>query len=230
MFKRTKRSVRLRIVIADDHELVRRGIRSMLKVHRNWQVVGEACDGLEAARMSQALRPELLIMDITMPKLDGLEAARKILSESPGTKILILTMHESDQMVRRVLEAGARGYVLKSDLAAQLVRAVREVSEGRLFLTPKVSDIVLRAFLDGKKQACEGADGEVRLTKREQEILRLLAAGKSNKEIGAALGITVRTAETHRAKIMLKLGVHSVVELIHYAMGQGLISYQGAMP
>ena len=223
-----KRHAHLRIVIADDHELVRRGIRSMLKAHRTWQVVAEACDGIEAVKLSQTLRPQLLIMDITMPKLDGLEAARRILKDSPGTKILILTMHESDQMVRRVLETGARGYVLKSDLAGQLVQAVREVSEGRLFLTPKVSDIVLRAFLDEKKRSRDGAGQETKLTNREQEIVRLLAAGKSNKEVGATLGITVRTAETHRAKIMLKLGVHSVAELIHYAMEQGLVSFRGA--
>jgi DNA-binding NarL/FixJ family response regulator len=130
-------------------------------------------------------------------------------------------------MVRRVLEAGGRGYVLKSDLAGQLVHAVREVSEGRLFLTPKVSDIVLRAFLDEKKRPRDGAGQETKLTNREQEIVRLLAAGKSNKEVGATLGISVRTAETHRAKIMLKLGVHSVAELIHYAMEQGFVSFRG---
>ncbi len=225
-----KTGAHLRIVIADDHELVRRGIRSILKVRRNWRVVGEACDGLQATRMSQSLHPEVLIMDVTMPKLDGLEATRRILRESPATKILILTMHESDQMVRRVLEAGARGYVLKSDLAGQLVRAVREVSAGRLFLTPKVSDMVLRAFLGREKRSRNGKNREDELTRREQEVLRLLASGKSNKEVGAALGIAVRTAETHRAKIMLKLEVHSVVELIHRAIDMGLISVRGAMP
>ena len=218
----TRSGERLRILIVDDHELVRHGIRSILSAHRGWNVVGEAMDGVEAARMTQSLRPHVLIMDVTMPNLDGLETTRQILSKVPETKILILTMHESDQMVRRILEAGARGYVLKSDLAGQLVRAVREVSQGRTFLTPKVSDIVLRGFLNVEKKSSSAADSEVVLTPRENEILGLLAGGKSNKEIGAALGITVRTVETHRAKIMLKLDLHSIAQLIHYALGKGL--------
>ena len=219
-----KRKEQFRIVIADDHELVRRGIRSILTAHRNWQVVGEASDGAQAARLTENLRPHVLIMDVTMPKLDGLEATRKILNDCPETKILILTMHESAQMVRRILEAGARGYILKSDLAEQLVRAVREVSQGKLFLTPKVSDIVLRGFLDVEKRARAALDDEAKPTAREREILRLLVMGKPNKEIGSLLGITVRTVETHRAKIMLKLGVHSIAELIHFAMERGLVA------
>ena len=218
-----KRKEQFRIVIADDHELVRRGIRSILTAHRSWQVVGEASDGAQAARLTENLRPHVLIMDVTMPKLDGLEATRKILNDCPETKILILTMHESDQMVRRILEAGARGYILKSDLAEQLVRAVREVSQGRLFLTPKVSDIVLRGFLEVEKRSRAALYDEAKPTAREREILRLLVMGKTNKEIGSLLGITVRTVETHRAKIMLKLGVHSIAELIHFAMDRGLV-------
>jgi len=218
-----RRKEQFRIVIADDHELVRRGIRSILTAHRGWQVVGEASDGAQATRLAENLRPHVLIMDVTMPKLDGLEATRKILNDFPETKILILTMHESAQMVRRILEAGARGYILKSDLAEQLVRAVREVSQGKLFLTPKVSDIVLRGFLDVEKRTRAVPDDEAKPTAREREILRLLVMGKTNKEIGSLLGITVRTVETHRAKIMLKLGVHSIAELIHFAMERGLV-------
>jgi len=179
-------------------------------------------DGVQATRMTQSLRPHVLIMDVTMPSLDGLETTRQILSKVPETNILILTMHESDQMVRRILEAGARGYILKSDLAGPLVWAVREVLQGRTFLTPKVSDIVLRGFLSVEKKGRSVADSEAALTPRENEILRLLAGGKANKEISAALGITVKTVETHRAKIMLKLNVHSIAELIHYALGRGL--------
>jgi len=211
-------------VIADDHELVRRGIRSILTAHRGWQVVGEASDGAQAARLVEHLRPHVLIMEITTPKLDGLEATRKILNDFPETKILILTMHESAPMVRRILEAGARGYILKSDTAEQLVRAVREVSRGKLFLTPKVSDIVLRGFLDVEKRSRGARDDAAKPTAREREILRLLVMGKPNKEIGSLLGITVRTVETHRAKIMLKLGVHSIAELIHFAMERGLVA------
>jgi DNA-binding NarL/FixJ family response regulator len=225
-----RRKEHLRIVIADDHELVRRGIRSILTAHRGWHVAGEASDGAQAAKLTQVLRPQVLIMDITMPKLDGLEATRKILSDLPETRILILTMHESDQMVRRILEAGARGYVLKSDLAEQLVRAVQEVSRGKLFLTPKVADIVLRGFLEVEKRSGHAPEDEVTPTAREREILRLVVMGKSNKEIGALLGITVRTVETHRANIMLKFGVHSVAELIRYAMDRGLVSFETSTP
>src|SRR5256885_3461719 len=218
-----RRKEQFRIVIADDHELVRRGIRSILTAHRGWQVVGEASDGAQAARLVEHLRPHVLIMEAAMPKLDGVEATRKILNDFPETKILILTMHESAQIVRRILEAGARGYILKSDTAEQLVRAVREVSRGKLFLTPKVSDIVLRGFLDVEKRARTALHDAAKPTAREREILRLLVMGKPNKEIGSLLGITVRTVETHRAKIMLKLGVHSIAELIHFAMERGLV-------
>src|SRR6266403_3352568 len=142
-------------------------------------------DGVQATRMTQSLRPHVLIMDVTMPSLDGLETTRQILSKVPETNILILTMHESDQMVRRILEAGARGYILKSDLAEQLVRAVREVSQGKLFLTPKVSDIVLRGFLDVEKRSRAALDDPAKPTAREREILPLLVMGKTNKEIGS---------------------------------------------
>jgi DNA-binding NarL/FixJ family response regulator len=223
-----RRKEQFRIVIADDHELVRRGIRSILTTRRGWQVVGEASDGAQAARLVKHLRPHVLIMEVTMPKLDGLEATRKILKDFPETKILILTMHESDQMVRRILEAGAKGYILKSDTAEQLVRAVRDVSQGKLFLTPKVSDIVLRGFLDVQKRSRTALDDAAKPTAREREILPLLVMGKTNKEIGSLLGITVRTVETHRAKIMLKLGVHSIAELIHFAMDRGLVPSRGS--
>jgi DNA-binding NarL/FixJ family response regulator len=214
----------LRLLIADDHELVRQGIRATLQAHRGWKVVGEAVNGDEAVRKTRDLRPDLAILDITMPELDGLEATRRIQKVAPDTKVLIVTMHESDQMVRRVLEAGARGYVLKSDLATQLVKAVGQVSEGRVFLTPKVSEIVLRGFLEQKKENPLPEREEKSPTVRETEVIRLLAEGKSNKQISAMLGIAVRTVETHRAKIMLKLKLHSIVELVHYATRRGIVT------
>jgi DNA-binding NarL/FixJ family response regulator len=218
---------KLRILVADDHELVRRGIRGLLRVRRGWTVVGEAANGREAVEIANKLKPDVAILDISMPDLDGLQATRQIREATPNTQVVILTMHESDQMVRRVLDAGALGYVLKSDLAAHIVKAVKVVSTRKLFLTPRVSEIVLKGFLRAEKvsKRIEGAD--VLPTPRELEIIRLLAEGKVNKEIALALGITVRTVESHRAKIMLKLGLHSITELIHYAFRLKIVSMPG---
>jgi len=214
---------KLRILLADDHELVRRGIRELLRVRRGFTIVGEACNGREAVEKSTKLKPNVAIVDISMPGLDGLQATRQIRDASPTTEVIVLTMHESDQMVRRVLDAGALGYVLKSDLAKHLVKAVKDVSAGKLFLTPRVSDIVLRGFLKTGNQRDPKEHSQPRPTPREVEIIRLLAEGKANKEIAAELGITIRTVETHRAKIMLKLGVHSLAELIHYAIRNKIV-------
>jgi DNA-binding NarL/FixJ family response regulator len=211
-------SKKLRILLADDHELVRHGIRGLLRARRGWRVVAEAANGQEAVEKTNKLKPDVAILDVSMPHLDGLQATRQIRDASPNTQVLVLTMHESAQMVRRVLEAGARGYVLKSDLAADLVKAVKNVSAGRLFLTPRVSEIVLKGFLKNGIHPDPPEQPRARLTPREVDIIRLLAEGKANKVIAAGLGITTRTAETHRAKIMLKLGVHSLAELIHYAI------------
>jgi DNA-binding NarL/FixJ family response regulator len=215
MIRRTKK---LRILVADDHELVRRGIRGILRARRGWTVVGEAMDGREAIEKANRLKPDVAILDISMPGLDGLQATRRIREAVPSTEIVVLTMHESDQMVRRILDAGARGYVLKSDLATHLVKAVKNVSVGRPFLTPRVSDIVMKGFLTTVNQSEPTKHSHGRPTSREVEIIRFLAEGKANKEIAAELGITIRTVETHRAKIMLKLGLHSLAELIHYAI------------
>jgi DNA-binding NarL/FixJ family response regulator len=215
---------RLRILVADDHELVRRGIRGVLCARRGWTVVGEAVNGREAVEKASKLKPDVAILDISMPDLDGLHATRRIREEVPTTEVVVLTMHDSDQMVRRVLDAGALGYVLKSDLAAHLVKAVKDVSAGKLFLTPKVSDIVLKGFLKTRNQLGPTEDSQARPTAREAEIIRLLAEGKANKKIAAELGITIRTVETHRAKIMLKLGLHSLAELIHYAIRHEIFS------
>jgi DNA-binding NarL/FixJ family response regulator len=214
----TRATKRLRILVADDHELVRRGIRGLLRARRGWTVVGEALNGREAVEKASSLKPDLAILDISMPDLDGLQATRQIREEVPTTKVIVLTMHDSDQMVRRVLDAGALGYVLKSDLATQLVKAVKQVSAGKQFLTPRISDMVLKGFLKTGNQVDKTGHSQAGPTPREIEVIRLLAEGKANKEIAVRLGITVRTVETHRAKIMLRLGLHSLTELIHYAI------------
>ena len=214
----TKATKPLRILVADDHELVRRGIRGLLRARRGWTVVGEAMNGREAVEKANRLKPDVAILDISMPDLDGLQATRRIREAVPTTEVVVLTMHESDQMVRRVLDAGARGYVLKSDLATHLVKAVKDVCAGKMFLTPRVSDIVVRGFLATGEESDPTEHSQAQPTPREVEIIRLLAEGKANKEIAAKLGITIRTVETHRAKIMLKLGLHSLAELIHYAI------------
>lgn len=219
---------KLRILIADDHAVVRRGVRGLLRAQRGWRVVSEAANGREAVEKAKKLKPDLAILDISMPDLDGLQVTRQIREALPNAKVLILTMHESDQMVRRVLGAGAHGYVLKSDLAACLVKGVKHISDGKRFLTPKVSAIGLESFLRTESHHQKTQQPQARPTPREMEIIRLLAQGKANKQIAALLGITVRTVETHRATIMVKLGLHSIVELIHYAVRHGVFSPQDA--
>jgi len=215
---------KLRVLIADDHELVRRGARAVLHSQPGLRVVGEAANGRDAVEKAIKLKPDVAVLDISMPDLDGVEVTRRIAEEVPITKVLVLTMHESDQMVKHALEAGARGYILKSDLTKCLAKAVKAVNQGKRFLTPKVSEIVLDGFLNTRSQHQQGRQADLRPTPtpREMEVIRLLADGKANKEVSAHLGITVRTVQTHRSKIMLKLGFHSLAELIHYAIRNGI--------
>jgi len=214
---------RLRILIADDHSLVRRGARAVLNARPGWEVVGEAVDGRDAVEKAIKLKPEVAIVDIGMPELDGIEVVRQVRAAVPDTKVLVLTMHESDRIVRRALDAGAHGYLLKSDLTDCLPKAVEAIAEGKRFLTPEVSEIVLQGFLKKTSPRPQGEQAVARTTPRETEIIRLLAEGKSNKQVALLLGIAVRTVETHRAKIMLKLGLHSLAELIHYALRNEII-------
>lgn len=207
---------RLRILLADDHELVRRGIRGLLNSRRKWKVIAEASDGIEAVEKTKKLRPDIVILDIDMPKMNGLEATRRIRESTSRTKIVILTLHESGEMVRRALEAGAQGLVLKSEVGERLVTALKEISGRKIFLTPKASDIVMRDCLANE------ADSQPKPTVREVQVIRLLAEGKANKEVAAALGISVRTAEVHRANLMKKLGLRSLPEIVHYAIRNGL--------
>ena len=218
---------KLRILVADDHGLVRRGAREVLRSQPGWSVVGEAVNGREAVEKAIKLKPDVAVVDIGMPELNGIEAVRQIRQGVPNTKVLVLTMHESAQMLRRALDAGASGYLLKSDLTDTLTKAVKAVAEGKHFLAPKVSDIVLEGFLGKKSQRRQGDRAGARITPREIEIVRLLAEGKANKEIAALLAIAVRTVEAHRSKIMLKLDLHSLAELIHYAMRHSIATVQG---
>jgi DNA-binding NarL/FixJ family response regulator len=214
----------LRILVVDDHGLVRRGIREVLHSHRGWRVVGEAANGREAITMAMELKPDVAVVDVGMPEPDGIEVTRQIRESVPKTKVLVLTMNESEYTIRRALDAGAQGYLLKSDLTDSLSKAVETIVTGKRSLAPKVSEIVLEGFLktEGRHQSVERKD--TRTTRRETEIIRLLAAGKTNKEIATLLQINIRTVETHRSRIMLKLGVHSLAELIHYALRCGIAS------
>lgn len=214
----------VRIIIADDHEIMRKGLRALLEARPEWQVISEASTGREAVEKAKELQPNVAVLDIGMPELNGLEATRHIVHESPQTQVLILTMHESEQMVRDVLDAGARGYVLKSDAARDLVNAVDALSQHRTFFSSRISDILLQAYLHGPERPLQPqASARTRLTAREREIVQLLAEGKSNKEVANALNISVKTAETHRTNIMNKLDLHSISELVRYAVRNNIV-------
>jgi len=210
----------LRILVADDHELVRRGVRVLLEAHPGWEICDEAVEGRDAVEKAGRLRPEVVILDIGMPLLNGLDAARQILKASPQSEVLILTMHESEQVIREVLASGARGYVLKSDAGRNLVNAVEALSHHKTFFTSSVAEFVLQSFLDGKGNAREPTP----LSQREREVIQLLAEGKGNKEVANVLGISVRTAETHRTNIMRKLDCQSFSDLVRYAIRNNIIT------
>ncbi|MFZ3213112.1 MAG: response regulator transcription factor [Terriglobales bacterium] len=211
-----------RILLADDHEVVRRGLCSLLRAQAEWEVCGEACDGREAVEKASQLRPEVVILDIGMPNLNGLEATRQILKAHPQTNILILTLHDSEQVVRDILDAGARGFLSKSDAARDLIAAVEALRRGKIYFTPKVGTMVLEGYLH-RDTAPPELQARTRLTPREREIVQLLAEGKSSKEVAVALGLSVKTAETHRSNIMRKLDLHSVSALVLYAVQNNIV-------
>lgn len=217
----------LRILIADDHEVARRGIRSLLESHPGWEVCAEAKDGRDAVELALRTKPDLILLDIGMPNLNGLEAARQILAANPNVAILILTMHDSDHVIREVLRAGARGFLLKSDAGRDLVAAVDALQSQRTFFTTRVSKMVLEGFLnrEGKHSDLENDldPTDDTLTSREREVIQLLAEGRTSKEVAVTLNLSVKTAETHRTNLMRKLGLHSVADLTRYAVRNGIV-------
>jgi len=210
----------LRILIADDHAVVRAGLRTLLESRTDWAVCAESSDGRDAVDKAAKLKPDVAVLDIGMPLLNGVEATRRIRAACPSTEILILTMHESDDLVQQVVEAGARGYILKDDADRVLLAAVDAVRHHKPYFSTRVSTPPSDSLAS---PACDLSRTRSRLTPREREILQLLAEGKSNKEVASLLGISVNTAEAHRANIMLKLNLHSLAELVHYAIRNNII-------
>jgi len=214
-----------RILLADDHEVVRTGLRALLEEQPGWEVVAEAVDGRDAVEKASKFKPDAVVIDIAMPSLNGLEAVRQILKAVPQAKVLVLTMYDSDPLIQQVLQAGARGYLLKSDAGRDLVSAIDALRRNKTFFTPKVSQMVLDGYLDkNPKENQIDNEESLRLTSRQREIVQLLAEGKSSKEVAAVLGLSVKTAETHRANIMRKLDCHSVTELVRYAIRNHIIA------
>jgi len=212
----------LRILIADDHLVFRYGVRAVVERLEGWTVCGEACTGREAVELAEQLRPEIVVMDIQMPELNGLEATRQIKKVAPETEILMFTGLETEELVREVFEAGARSYILKTDGKNELDVALRSVAAHKPYFTTKVGEILFTKFLMGKRK--EGDTGLERLTAREREIIQLVAEGRSNKDVADALGLSVKTVETHRAAIIRKLKLASVSDLVRYAIRNHIIS------
>lgn len=204
---------KLKVLLVDDHALVRRGFRRMLEDEPTFEVVGEASDGLEAVESAERLEPNVIVMDCALPQINGIEASRRILAKRPETAILMLSMHSEDTLVRQALEAGARGYVLKNAMDLDLVSAIKNVAEGKTVLDPQISR---SGNLKGER--------DTGLTPRELEILQHIVAGKSNKEIATELSLSVNTVSVHRANIMDALGIHKTAELVVYAIRNGLVN------
>jgi DNA-binding NarL/FixJ family response regulator len=207
----------VRILLADDHDVVRRGLKALLQNRADWEVCGEAVSGREAVDLARELQPDIAIIDLMMPDLNGLETTRQLRKASERTQVLVFTMHRDESLLHEVLEAGARGYLLKTDAELQIVNAVETLLRHQPYFSPQVSETVLEGFLRSGRQAGEGAIAS-RLTPREREVIQLLAEGHRNKKIAQKLGISIKTVETHRTTLMRKIGVKSIVELVRYAV------------
>ena len=211
----------VRILIADDHELIRRGLVSALADRTDWSIVAEACNGREACELAARLTPDIAVLDLTMPELNGLDATREIRVRVPKTRILIVTAHESEQLIREVLDAGAMGYVLKSDAGQVLVQAVEALLDERPYFTSKIARLVLDGYLRSGEDS--GAPAAGALSARERHIVQLLAEGNNNKEVARALQLSVKTVETHRSNIMRKMEFDSLPDLVRYAIRNKIV-------
>jgi DNA-binding NarL/FixJ family response regulator len=206
----------IRIVLADDHVLVRQGLKSLLE-REHFQIMAEASDGQDAVRLIEANDPDIAILDISMPTLNGIDAARGLSRSAPKTKVILLTQHEEEQYIHEALEAGVKGYVLKNQVANDLIQAIRQVCRGEFYLSPGISRAVMEAYRNKSERPADP------LTARERQVLQLIAEGKSTKDTASVLGISVKTAESHRMRLMQKLNIHETASLVRYAVRRGLI-------
>lgn len=216
---------RIKILIADDHDLVRSGIINLLSSYKEFEVVAEAADGNEAVERTKKFRPDVVIIDLSMPNLSGIDATKIIKQKHPEIKVLVLTMHESEEYLFQMLSSGASGYLLKSAGKEELAAAIRTVFRGERYFSPQMSEMMVTGYLrKAESKRSYASDDDIPLTKREKEILRLIADGLTNQEIGEKLFISPRTVETHRTNIMQKLDIHDVVNLVRYAIEHGMVS------
>ena len=213
----------IRILLADDHAILRRGLKALLDREADMEVVGEAADGRETLKQVEELRPDVVVLDITMPNLNGIEAARQIQAKGWGTAIIILSMHSDEGYVLRALRAGAKGYLLKDTVEAELIRAIQAVAGGKAYFSPEVSKLLVEEYVQGMQQRGLEDSYEL-LTPREREVLQLLAEGKSSKDIARLLELSVHTVDTHKSNLMQKLSLHSMAELILYAVRKRIIA------
>jgi DNA-binding NarL/FixJ family response regulator len=213
----------IKILIADDHEVVRHGVRDLLSTQPGWEICGEAAAGREAIQFIEKSKPDIAILDLSMPGLNGMETARQIRKSWPDIRILIFTMHETEELVREVFRSGANGYVLKSDAGTHLIAAINSVLAGGHYCSSKLNDWIFQGFLRGARGEPGEAASDDALTPREREIVQLLAEGQSNKEVASVLGISVKTVETHRSVIMRKLRLNAFSDLVRYAIRNHII-------